>query len=159
MPGSFDSLIAKLIVTGRDRTQALERSRRALAEFVVDGMPTVIPFHRAVVEDPAYVGASNPSGEGSFDVYTQWIETEFDNQITPYAGDAAEPTDAGERQTVVVEVGGRRLEVSLPGGLGVSTARRARPPEAPPGRSAPRARRPERPPAATPSPARCRARS
>ena len=62
IPGAFDSLIAKLIVTGRDRTQALERSRRALAEFVVDGMPTVIPFHRAVVDDPAYVGASNPSG-------------------------------------------------------------------------------------------------
>ena len=64
IPGAFDSLIAKLIVTGRDRTQALERSRRALAEFVVDGMPTVIPFHRAVVDDPAYVGASNPSGRG-----------------------------------------------------------------------------------------------
>jgi acetyl-CoA/propionyl-CoA carboxylase biotin carboxyl carrier protein len=67
VPGSFDSLIAKLIITGRDRTQALERSRRALEEFVVDGMPTVIPFHRAVVSDPAFVGASNPSGEGSFD--------------------------------------------------------------------------------------------
>jgi len=123
VPGSFDSLIAKLIVTGRDRTQALERSRRALAEFVVDGMPTVIPFHRAVVDDPAYVGASNPSGTGSFDVYTTWIETDFDNRITPYDGDAAEADDTGERQTVVVEVGGRRLEVSLPGGLGsVGTA-------------------------------------
>jgi acetyl-CoA/propionyl-CoA carboxylase biotin carboxyl carrier protein len=118
VPGSFDSLIAKLIVTGRDRTQALERSRRALAEFVVDGMPTVIPFHRAVVDDPAFVGASNPSGSGSFDVYTTWIETDFDNQLTPYDGDVAEAEDTGERQTVVVEVGGRRLEVSLPGGLG-----------------------------------------
>jgi acetyl-CoA/propionyl-CoA carboxylase biotin carboxyl carrier protein len=118
IPGSFDSLIAKLIVTGRDRTQALERSRRALDEFVVDGMPTVIPFHRAVVRDPAYVGASTPSGEGSFDVYTQWIETEFDNQIEPYAGDAGEADDAGERQKVTVEVGGRRLEVVLPAGLG-----------------------------------------
>jgi len=123
VPGSFDSLIAKLIVTGRDRTQALERSRRALAEFVVDGMPTVIPFHRAVVDDPAYVGASTPSGVGAFEVYTTWIETDFDNQIEPYAGDPAEPDDVGERQTVVVEVGGRRLEVSLPGGLGsVGTA-------------------------------------
>jgi acetyl-CoA/propionyl-CoA carboxylase, biotin carboxylase, biotin carboxyl carrier protein len=122
VPGSFDSLIAKLIVSGRDRTQALERSRRALAEFVVDGMPTVIPFHRAVVDDPAYVGASNPSGQGSFDVYTTWIETDFDNRIEPYAGDAAEAEDAGERQTVVVEVGGRRLEVSLPGGLGAGVA-------------------------------------
>jgi len=118
VPGSFDSLIAKLIVTGRDRTQALERSRRALAEFVVDGMPTVIPFHRAVVDDPAFVGASNPSGSGSFDVYTTWIETDFDNQLRPYDGDVAEAEDTGERQTVVVEVGGRRLEVSLPGGLG-----------------------------------------
>jgi acetyl-CoA/propionyl-CoA carboxylase biotin carboxyl carrier protein len=118
VPGAFDSLVAKLIVTGRDRTQALERSRRALDEFVVDGMPTVIPFHRAVVSDPAYVGASNPAGKGSFDVFTTWIETEFDNQIEPYAGDAGEPDDDGERQKVVVEVDGRRLEVVLPGGLG-----------------------------------------
>jgi acetyl-CoA/propionyl-CoA carboxylase biotin carboxyl carrier protein len=113
IPGSFDSLVAKLIVTGRDRTQALERSRRALGEFVVDGMPTVIPFHRAVVSDPAYVG----DGE-KFDVYTTWIETEFDNQIEPYAGEAGEAADDGERRSVVVEVGGRRLEVVLPGGLG-----------------------------------------
>jgi acetyl-CoA/propionyl-CoA carboxylase biotin carboxyl carrier protein len=113
IPGSFDSLIAKLIVTGRDRTQALERSRRALAEFKVDGMPTVIPFHAAVVEDPAYIG----NGE-KFDVYTTWIETDFDNQIEPYAGEAGQAEEAGERQKVVVEVGGKRLEVSLPGGLG-----------------------------------------
>ena len=118
VPGSFDSLIAKLIVTGRDRTQAIERSRRALSEFVVDGMPTVIPFHEAVLRDPAYVGASNPTGEGEFTVYTQWIETEFDNQIQPYSGDAAEAEEAGERQSVVVEVGGKRLEVVLPAGLG-----------------------------------------
>ena len=116
IPGSFDSLIAKLIVSGRDRTQALERSRRALDEFKVDGMPTVIPFHRAVVSDPAYTAEN-----GSFDVYTTWIETDFDNQITPYAGAAGEPAEdgtGGERQTVVVEVGGKRLSVSLPAGLG-----------------------------------------
>ncbi|GAA1999941.1 MULTISPECIES: biotin carboxylase N-terminal domain-containing protein [Nocardioides] len=118
VPGSFDSLIAKLVVTGRDRTQALERSRRALEEFVVDGMPTVIPFHRAVVSDPAYVGASTPTGEGSFEVYTQWIETEFDNRIEPYSGEAGEAAEEAERQKVVVEVGGKRLEVVLPGGLG-----------------------------------------
>jgi acetyl-CoA/propionyl-CoA carboxylase, biotin carboxylase, biotin carboxyl carrier protein len=116
IPGSFDSLIAKLIVSGRDRTQALERSRRALDEFVVDGMPTVIPFHRAVVSDPAYVG----DGE-TFHVYTTWIETEFDNQIEPYAGDVAEAEEPGERHKVVVEVGGKRLEVVLPGGLGAVT--------------------------------------
>ena len=124
VPGSFDSLIAKLIITGRDRTQALERSRRALAEFVVDGMPTVIPFHRAVVDDPAFVGASTPSGSadggGSFDVYTTWIETDFDNRIEPYAGpgDGGEGDEPTERQRVTVEVGGKRLEVVLPGGLG-----------------------------------------
>ncbi len=91
VPGSFDSLIAKLIVSGRDRTQALERSRRALSEFVVDGMPTVIPFHAAVVDDPAFVGDGS-----TFGVYTSWIETEFDNQIEPYAGDTG---DAGRGRT------------------------------------------------------------
>ena len=117
VPGAFDSLVAKLIVTGRDRTQALERSRRALDEFVVEGMPTVIPFHRAVVSDPAYVGASTPSGKGDFTVYTTWIETDFDNQITPYAGPTAEAPEPDERNKVTVEVGGRRLEVVLPAGL------------------------------------------
>ncbi|MGZ4437867.1 MAG: biotin/lipoyl-containing protein, partial [Nocardioidaceae bacterium] len=77
---------------------------------------------RAVVSDPAYVGASNPSGEGSFDVYTTWIETDFDNQIEPYAGDSAEAEDAGERQTVTVEVGGRRLDVVLPAGFAAGAA-------------------------------------
>ncbi len=113
VPGAFDSLVAKLVVTGRDRTQALERSRRALAEFVVDGMPTVIPFHRAVVEDPAYVGDGT-----TFSVFTSWIETEFDNRIEPYAGDTAEADEPVERQRVTVEVGGKRLEVVLPAGLG-----------------------------------------
>ena len=116
IPGAFDSLIAKLIVTGRDRTQALERSRRALAEFRVDGMPTVIPFHAAVVEDEAFVGTPAEKPE-EFHVYTQWIETDFDNQITPYGGDNAEAPEPDERNKVTVEVGGRRLEVVLPSGL------------------------------------------
>ena len=116
IPGAFDSLIAKLIVTGRDRTQALERSRRALDEFVVDGMPTVIPFHAAVVRDPAFIGTPVEKPE-EFGVYTQWIETEFDNQITPYAGASADAAEPDERNKVTVEVGGRRLEVVLPGGL------------------------------------------
>ena len=81
-------------------------------------MPTVIPFHRTVVRDPAFVGASTPTGEGEFTVYTQWIETEFDNQIEPFSGDHAEADEQGERQKVTVEVGGRRLEVVLPAGLG-----------------------------------------
>jgi acetyl-CoA/propionyl-CoA carboxylase biotin carboxyl carrier protein len=116
VPGSFDSLVAKLIVTGRDRTQALERSRRALSEFVVEGMPTVIPFHQTVVDDPAYIGDGT-----TFGVYTSWIETEFDNQIPPYAGGSESP-EADERQSVTVEVGGRRLEVVLPAGFAAGAA-------------------------------------
>jgi len=116
VPGAFDSLIAKLVVSGRDRTQALERSRRALDEFVVDGMPTVIPFHRVVVDDPAFVG-----DDSGFSVYTSWIETEFDNQIPPYSGDS-EALEAPERQAVTVEVGGRRIEVVLPAGFAAGAA-------------------------------------
>jgi acetyl-CoA/propionyl-CoA carboxylase biotin carboxyl carrier protein len=114
VPGAFDSLVAKLVVTGSTREQALQRSRRALAEFEVDGMPTAIPFHRVVVEDPAYAGDGS-----SFDVHTSWIETEFDNQLEPYSGSADAP-EAQERESVVVEVGGKRLEVRLPAGLGAS---------------------------------------
>jgi acetyl-CoA/propionyl-CoA carboxylase biotin carboxyl carrier protein len=112
--GAFDSMIAKLIVTGRDRAQAIERARRALDELVIEGMPTVTPFHRAVVSDPAFAPADPRE---KFSVHTTWIETEFDNTIAPYAGGSAEAPEAEERQTVVVEVGGKRLEVSLPGGL------------------------------------------
>ncbi|MFB9731125.1 acetyl/propionyl/methylcrotonyl-CoA carboxylase subunit alpha [Ornithinimicrobium kibberense] len=112
--GAFDSMIAKLVVTGRTREQALERSRRALEELVVEGMPTVLPFHRAIVSDPAFA----PEGEEAFTVHTRWIETEFDNQIEPWSGPAPDaPSEDGERQRVVVEVGGQRLEVSLPAGL------------------------------------------
>jgi acetyl-CoA/propionyl-CoA carboxylase biotin carboxyl carrier protein len=112
VPGAFDSLIAKLIVTGRDRQQALERSRRALREFVVEGMPTVIPFHQAVVSDPAFVGTDG------FKVHTRWIETEYDNQLTPYDGPLSDAPEDAEREKVTVEVGGKRLEVVLPAGLG-----------------------------------------
>ncbi|GAA2152875.1 biotin carboxyl carrier protein /biotin carboxylase [Humibacillus xanthopallidus] len=111
--GAFDSMLAKLIVTGRTRQQAIERSRRALAEFEVDGMPTVIPFHRAVVSDPAFA----PEDGSPFTIHTRWIETEFDNTIAPYAGGSADAAELEPRQTVVVEVGGKRLEVSLPGDL------------------------------------------
>jgi acetyl-CoA/propionyl-CoA carboxylase biotin carboxyl carrier protein len=122
VPGSFDSLVAKLVVTGRDRTQALERSRRALAEFVVDGMPTVIPFHRTVVDDDAYIGDGK-----TFSVYTSWIETEFDNRIPPYDGEAADADagTSGDRQSVTVEVGGKRLEVVLPAGFTAAGAAQA----------------------------------
>jgi acetyl-CoA/propionyl-CoA carboxylase biotin carboxyl carrier protein len=115
VPGSFDSLVAKLIVTGRDRTEALARSRRALSEFVVEGMPTVIPFHQAVVDDPAFIGDGD-----RFAVYTSWIESDFVNTIAPYDGDV-DTAEPAERQTLTVEVGGKRLEVSLPAGLAALT--------------------------------------
>ncbi len=114
IPGAFDSLIAKLVVTGTTRTQALERSRRALDEFVVDGMPTVVPFHRSVVDDPAFIGDGN-----SFSIYTTWIETDYDNQLEPYVG-ASDADELSERERVIVEVGGKRVEVVLPGGLGAA---------------------------------------
>ena len=112
--GQFDSMLAKLIITGANRAQAIERARRALDEFEVEGLATVIPFPRAVVRDPAFVGAS----EG-FTVHTRWIETEWDNSVEPFTGGGAvDEEESQPRQTVVVEVGGRRLEVSLPGDLG-----------------------------------------
>jgi acetyl-CoA/propionyl-CoA carboxylase, biotin carboxylase, biotin carboxyl carrier protein len=122
--GAFDSLLAKLIVTGETRQEALERARRALDEYVVEGMATALPFHRAVVRDEAYT--SEP-----FTIFTQWIETEFDNQIEPYAAAAEADEVAAPRETIVVEVGGKRLEVSLPagfgGGGGGGTAKKAAP--------------------------------
>ncbi|GAA4903439.1 acetyl/propionyl/methylcrotonyl-CoA carboxylase subunit alpha [Streptomyces coeruleoprunus] len=116
---AWDSLLAKLVITGATRQQALERARRALAEFHVEGMATAIPFHRAAVADPAFAPA-----EGPFTVHTRWIETEFVNEIAPFAAPAeAEAEDEPGRETVVVEVGGKRLEVSLPSSLGMSLAR------------------------------------
>ncbi|MDL9937103.1 acetyl/propionyl/methylcrotonyl-CoA carboxylase subunit alpha [Gordonia sp. ABSL1-1] len=113
--GQFDSMLAKLIVTGETREQALERSRRALAEFQVEGLATVLPFHRHIVSNPAFIG----DGE-KFDIYTKWIETDWENPIEPYTGgEPIEDDDAAPRQQVVVEVGGRRVEVSLPGDLAV----------------------------------------
>ncbi|MGA1479564.1 MAG: acetyl/propionyl/methylcrotonyl-CoA carboxylase subunit alpha [Candidatus Nanopelagicales bacterium] len=112
--GNFDSLLAKLIVTGRDRVEALERSRRALAEFRAEGIATALPFHRAVVEDLAFA----PAEGSAFTVHTRWIETEFDNQIPPYAGTVDAADSADERETVTVEVDGKRLAVTLPAGLG-----------------------------------------
>ncbi len=121
--GAFDSMLAKLVVTGATRQQALERSRRALDEMVVEGMPTVLPFHRVVVRDPAFA----PAGDEPFSVHTRWIETEFDNTIEPWDGEAAEAPEAEEKQHIVVEVGGKRLEVVLPGGLALGGGGGAKP--------------------------------
>jgi acetyl-CoA/propionyl-CoA carboxylase biotin carboxyl carrier protein len=113
---AWDSLLAKLIVTGATREQALQRAARALAEFNVEGMATAIPFHRAVVADPAFT--ADP-----FRVHTRWIETEFVNEIKPFTVPADAEEDEAGRETIVVEVGGKRLEVSLPSSLGMTLAR------------------------------------
>jgi len=118
VPQAFDSLIAKLIVTGRDRKEALERSRRALAEYEIGGMPTVIAFHRAVVSDPAFA----TDDATPFSIHTRWIETEFDNTIDPYSGTADEAADVAPRERITVEVGGKRLEVVLPAGIGSTSS-------------------------------------
>jgi len=117
---AFDSLLAKLIVTGADRAQALQRARRALAEFEIDGLPTALPFHRAVVNDPAFA-PSDPTQP--FSVHTRWIETEFVNEISPFAAGAG-VGDTDERATITVEVGGKRLEVTVPGNLSLARPRR-----------------------------------
>ncbi|WP_212835032.1 acetyl/propionyl/methylcrotonyl-CoA carboxylase subunit alpha [Catellatospora sp. TT07R-123] len=111
--GNFDSLLAKVIITGETRTEALERARRALDEMIVEGMATALPFHRAIVRDPAFA---------DFTVHTRWIETEWDNTVPAFTGGAAAEGDEGGRQTVVVEVGGKRLEVSLPASFGGTAA-------------------------------------
>ena len=121
--GNFDSMLAKLIVTGADRAQALQRARRALAELSIEGMPTVIPFHRVVLDDPAFA----PAEGGEFKVHTRWIETEFNNTIPMYSGaPGSVDSDEDERTTVVVEVNGKRMEVSLPD-LGGGTKPAAKP--------------------------------
>ncbi|MSX40449.1 MAG: ATP-grasp domain-containing protein [Actinobacteria bacterium] len=111
--GNFDSLLAKLIVTGATRKEALERARRALDDFIVEGMPTALTFHRAVVRDADFC-------DEPFRVHTRWIETEFKNQIPAYG--SAESGEAGTRETISVEVDGRRFDVTLPAGLGSGAA-------------------------------------
>ncbi len=130
--GNFDSLLAKLIVTGATRQQALERSRRALDEFQIDGIATALTFHRAVVRDPAFA----TDDATPFTVHTRWIETEFDNQIPAYVSVAADVEEPEERQSLTVEVGGKRLEVVLPAGFALSGGGGASGPKKAPKRSA-----------------------
>jgi acetyl-CoA/propionyl-CoA carboxylase biotin carboxyl carrier protein len=124
VPGAYDSLLGKLIVTGATRLEAIERSRRALADFEVGGMPTLIPFHRAVLNEPDFI-------DEPFRVHTRWIETEWTGSVPAYDGASADAVPA-DRERITVEVGGRRLEVSVPGGLaaGPSKSRGAAKPAA-----------------------------
>ena len=126
--GAFDSMLAKLIVTGSTREEALERSRRALDEFEIAGLPTVIPFHRAVVSDPAFAPESGP-----FAIFTRWIETEFDNQLPAWDGEVQDAAAAEGRHSVVVEVSGKRVEVTLPDRI-TQPSGSGRPVNAPPSR-------------------------
>jgi acetyl-CoA/propionyl-CoA carboxylase biotin carboxyl carrier protein len=116
VPQVFDSLIAKLIITGASRTEALQRAARALAEFEIGGMPTVLPFHRAVVTDPAFAAP-----DGTLRVHTRWIETEFAAEMPPQ--DPAEVAEAPERDKITVEVAGKRLEVIVPATLAAGSGR------------------------------------
>ncbi|MFG2135637.1 acetyl/propionyl/methylcrotonyl-CoA carboxylase subunit alpha [Streptomyces sp. NPDC048650] len=121
---AWDSLLAKLIVTGATREQALQRAARALDEFTVEGMATAIPFHRTVVKDPAF-GPELAGSKDPFTIHTRWIETEFRNDIPAFVAPGADEAESDSRETVVVEVGGKRLEVSLPSSLGMPLARAA----------------------------------
>ena len=125
--GNFDSLLAKLIVTGATRQEALERSRRALDEFQIEGIATALTFHRVVVRDPAFA----TDDDTPFSVHTRWIETEFDNQIPAYSGVAADLAEAEERHPITVEVGGKRVEVVLPGGISFGGGAAAGPKKSP----------------------------
>ncbi len=120
--GQFDSMLAKLIVTGEDRDEAIQRARRALAEYEVTGLPTVIPFHQAVLNDPAFIG----DGE-RFDVYTRWIEEEFNNTIPPYQDSDDEGDEPGAKRTYAVEIDGRRIEVALPASLVIGNGAKRKP--------------------------------
>lgn len=123
--GNFDSLLAKLIVTGRTRQEALERSRRALAEFEIDGIATALTFHRAVVSDPAFAPADPTT---PFSIHTRWIETEFNNTIPAFAGASGDLAEPAQRTPITVEVDGRRIEVILPSDMAIGSAGSAKKP-------------------------------
>lgn len=107
--GNFDSMMAKLIVTGENREQALQRARRALAEMQVHGLPTVLPFHRIICSEPAFTAEN-----GKFDVHTRWIETEWNNPLQAWTGQREDLPVSPAMREVVLEVEGKRISVSVP---------------------------------------------
>ncbi|HVE20977.1 MAG TPA: biotin carboxylase N-terminal domain-containing protein [Acidocella sp.] len=106
IPGQYDSLIAKLIVTGSTREEALKRARRALSEFRIEGLATVLPFHKAVLEHPDFIG------EGGIAVHTRWIETDFRADLAPAA--RPEPVETPELVRLPIEIDGKRHQIGLP---------------------------------------------
>lgn len=109
VPGTFDSLMAKLIVTGATREQAMARARRALREFRIEGVASVLPFHRAVMEHPDF------RGDDGFKVHTRWIETDFSNTLA--AAVRAEPQPDSSLLRTAIEIDGRRVTLGLPAQL------------------------------------------
>jgi len=140
--GAFDSMVAKLIITGNDRKQALQRSHRALTEMRIAGLATVLPFHRRVIQDPNFAPELDqpeqkiPS-DGPFTVHTRWIETDFINDLQPQVNQQGMPEAEGqERRAVTVEVNGKRVEVTLPDSLAGIAAVESKPQRRRPSRSA-----------------------
>jgi acetyl-CoA/propionyl-CoA carboxylase biotin carboxyl carrier protein len=103
--GNFDSLLAKLIITGANRDEAIARAKRALAEFHIEGLATALPFHRAIITDPAFVD--------QFKVYTSYIESEFVNEIPMFQGGTSGISSAPRPETFITEVNGHRFEVAI----------------------------------------------
>ncbi len=127
--GAFDSLLAKIIVTGRSRDEALERARRALDEFEVAGLPTVLPFHRKVVRDPAFTAPTATSGSSH-----DGSRPSSSTTSRPGMASSTPRQPAEARHTVVVEVAGKRLEVSLPDRIVAAPRAVGRPAAVPPSR-------------------------
>jgi len=140
--GAFDSMVAKLIVTGRDRKEAVQRSLRALNEMRIAGLATVLPFHRTVIQDPNFAPELDQPNqkipaEGPFTVHTRWIETDFINELQPQSVvGSMDNEDETERRAVTVEVNGKRVEVTLPDSLAGIAAVDTKPKRRRPTRSA-----------------------
>jgi len=117
--GNFDSLLAKLIVTGATRQEAIERARRALTEFQVEGLATAIPFHRAILNDPAFTD--------NFKIYTSYIENEFNNQIPQFIATQSDVQTRAASEHLVAEINGKRFEVLLHAAKPVIKRHRAKP--------------------------------
>ena len=124
--GNFDSLLAKLIVTGANRTEAIERAKRALSEFEAEGIATALPFHRAVLNDTAFAPVDPLQ---KFSIYTSWIESEFKNEIPQYQ-DSSSSIVLEDRSSLVLELNGKRIEITMPVGLSSGGVKQKKPPVA-----------------------------
>src|SRR5699024_10567503 len=143
--GAFDSMVAKLIVTGKNRKEALQRSHRALTEMRIAGLATVLPFHRRVIQDPNFAPELDQPGQklpadGPFTVHTRWLETDFINDLQPQVTQRARDA-ADEQDHRVIKVGGNgpRVDVTVPAASEPSSALVPKPKRRRTPRSAPHA--------------------